>query len=88
MKDPIQRAVEEICTQLAQDVSYKLGDMIESYPREFRPVVIAAVSACIKSRLTTMPDSDRQIYENVLAGMQVVSIPRSMDPRKKRGPTS
>ena len=88
MKDPIQKAVEEICTQLAQDVSYKLGDMIESYPREFRPVVIATVSACIKSQLTTMPDSDRQIYENALAGMQVVSIPRSMDPRKKRWPTS
>lgn len=88
MKDPIQKVVEEICQQLSQDVSYKLGDMIESYPREFRPVVIAAVSACIRSQLTTMPDSDRQIYENVLAGMQVVSIPRSMDPRKKRGPAS
>jgi hypothetical protein len=88
MKDPIQKAVEEICAQLAQDVSYKLCDMIESYPREFRPLVIATVSACIRSQLTTMPSDDRQIYENVLAGMEVVSIPRSMDPRKKRGPTS
>lgn len=88
MKAPIQKAVEEICAQLAQDVSYKLGDMIESYPREFRPVVIAAVSACIRSQLTTMPDSDRQIYENVLAGIVVMSIPRSMDPRKKGGTTS
>lgn len=88
MKDPIQQAIETICQQISQDVSYKLGDMIESYPREFRPLVIATVSACIRSQLTTMPSDDRKIYENALAGMEVVSIPRSMDPRKKRGPTS
>ena len=88
MEDSIQKVVEEICQQLSQDVSYKLGDMIESYPREFRPVVIATVSACIKSQLTTMPAKDREIYDKLLDSMQVVSIPRSMDPRKKRGPAS
>lgn len=37
MEDPIQKVVEEICQQISQDVSYKLGDMIESYPRDLRP---------------------------------------------------
>lgn len=85
MKDPIQQVIEQMCQQISQDVSYKLGDMIESYPREFRPVVIATVSACINSQLTTMPPEDRKIYDGLLASMEVVSIPRSMDPRKKGG---
>lgn len=83
--DPIQEVVEKMCNGVAQEVSYKLGDMIVSYPRFLRPVVIATVQACINSQLGTMPEEDRRIYDKALAGMQVVSIPREFDPRKKGG---
>jgi len=83
MKDPIQQAIETMCQQISQDVSYKLGDLIASYPREFRTVAIATVTACINSQLSTMPDDDRVIYDGLLANMEVVSIHSVMDPRKK-----
>lgn len=83
--DPIQEVVEKMCNSVAQEVSYKLGDMIVSYPRFLRPVVVATVQACINSQLGTMPEDDRKIFDKALAGMEVVSIPRELDPRKKGG---
>ena len=83
--DPIQEVVEKMCNGVAQEVSYKLGDMIVSYPRFLRPVVVATVQACINAQLGTMPEDDRKIFDKALAGMNVVSIPREFDPRKKGG---
>lgn len=83
--DPIQEVVEKMCNSVAQEVSYKLGDLIVSYPRFLRPVVVATVQACINSQLGTMPEEDRKLYDKALAGMEVVSVPREFDPRKKGG---
>ncbi len=81
-------AIEELCNQISQDVSYKLYDLMMSYPDVVRPLAMATVQACITSNLQTMDKSTRDLYETALSKMCVVTIPQSMDPRKKRGPAS
>lgn len=76
---------EAFVNALSQDVSFKLGDMILSYPPILRPLVLATVQACLNAQMGSMPDKDRELYEASLSKMTVVTIPQSMDPRKKGG---
>ena len=82
------KMVEEIITKLSQDVSYKLSDLILSYPEPLRAVAMATVTACISSNLPTMPKAERELYETVLGKMVVATIPPALDPRKWGGPRS
>ena len=82
------KMVEEIITKLSQDVSYKLSDLILSYPEPLRAVAMATVTACISSNLPTMPKAERELYETVLSKMVVATIPLALDPRKWGGPRS
>ena len=80
-----QEMVEALCNKISQDVSFKLGDMILSYPAFLRPLVIATVQACLNAQMGTMPETDRQLYDAALQKMTVVTIPAAMDPRKGGG---
>ena len=80
-----QEMVETLCNKISQDVSYKLGDMILSYPTFLRPLVVATVQACLNANMVTMPDHDRELYEAALAKMTVVTVPPDLDPRKGGG---
>ena len=81
-------AIEELCNQISQDVSYKLYDLMMSYPDVVRPLAMATVQACITSNLETMSKPTRMLFDTALNKMCVVTVPPEMDPRKKRGPTS
>lgn len=80
-----QKMVEALCNRISQDVSYKLGDMVLSYPSFVRPLVIATVQACLNAQMGTMPAKDRELYDAALAKMTAVTIPAAMDPRKGGG---
>jgi len=82
------KMVEEIISKLSQDVSYKLSDLILSYPEPLRAVAMATVTACISSNLPTMPKAERELYETALSKMVVATIPPALDPRKWGGPRS
>lgn len=79
---PDQNFIEDLCSKVSQRVSYQLADLIMGYPTFLRPLVIATVQACLNAQMSTMPSTDRQMYDAALAKMTVVTIPHTMDPRK------
>ena len=79
------KAIEEFVNRLSQDVSYKFGDLILSYPPALRAVALATVYACITANLGTMPQNEREFFEAAKARMVVMTIPPELDPRKHGG---
>ena len=80
-----QEMMEALCNKVSQEVSYKLSDMVLSYPRFLRPLVLATVQACLNAQMGTMPEKDRQLYDAALHKMVVATIPQAMDPRRGGG---
>ena len=80
--------ISELISQLSQDVSYKLSDLIFSYPEVARPLVMATLQACIGSSVNTMSAAARELYFAALEKMTVISIPKKMDPRNTGGSRS
>lgn len=83
-----EEAIERLCSQVSQDVSYKLYDMMMGYPDFLRPLAMVTVQACITSSREIMSESTRELFDTALSKMSVVTIPPAMDPRKKGGPAS
>ena len=79
------KAIETMINRLSQDVSYKFGDLILSYPPALRAVALATVQSCITANLGTMPKDERELFELAKDRMIVMTIPKEMDPRKYGG---
>ena len=79
------KAIEKMVNRLSQDVSYKFGDLILSYPPALRAVALATVQSCITASLETMPKDERELFEAAKDKMIVMTIPKEMDPRKHGG---
>ena len=79
------KAIEELVTRISQDVSYKFGDLILSYPAGLRALALATVQSCITANLETMPKEERELFEAAKDRMVVMTIPQEMDPRKYGG---
>lgn len=88
MKDSKDAIVEKILNDVSQEVSYKVGDIVMGYPAPPNIVALAALQSIVTASLPTMSKKQRKIFDAVLARTTVVSIPPSMDPRKKGGPRS
>lgn len=88
MSDFKNAIIEQIVNDVSQEVSYKVGDIIMSYPPPLDVVATAALQSIVTASLPNMNKKQREIFDMVLARTTVVSIPPSMDPRKKGGPTS
>ena len=80
--------VEQTCNRICQKVSYRISDLILSYPDFMRPMVIGTIRACMEAQLKTMPAEERELCDLVLEKMEVISVPEAVDPRKKGGPAS
>ena len=81
----INKFINKTIEQIAQDVSYKFGDLVMSYPAPFRVLVLAVVQSCITANLGTMPQNERELFEAAKAKMVVMTIPPELDPRKYGG---
>lgn len=79
------KAIEELVNRISQDVSYKFGDLVMSYPEGLRALVMATVQSCITANLGTMPKEARELFEAAKSRMVVMTIPAEMDPRKYGG---
>lgn len=79
------KAIEEFVNRLSQDVSYKFGDLVMSYPEGLRALVMAVVQSCITANLRTMPKEQRELFEAAKSRMVVMTIPAELDPRKHGG---
>lgn len=78
-------ALTAMISAVSQRVSFQIADLICSYPEPLRPLAMATVSACIASELATMPKAAKEMYDLALPKMQVITVPRSWDPRKGGG---
>lgn len=79
------KAIEIMVNRLSQDVSYKFGDLILSYPPALRAVALATVYSCVTANLQTMPKGERELFELAKDRMIVMTIPQELDPRKHGG---
>ena len=77
--------IEIMINRISQDVSYRFGDLVMSYPNGLRALVMAVVQSCITANLGTMPQNDRELFEAAKAKMVVMTIPPELDPRKYGG---
>lgn len=76
--EPIIKRLEAF----SQDVSYKFGDYIMSFPPVLRTVALAVVQSCITAGIRTMPDSDRELFNAFISKTAIVTIPYELDPRR------
>ena len=79
---------EEIAKRFAQDFmqefSYKLGDLVNSYPEQAR-VFCVAVMKCIAAALEAQFGSlDRELLEVLTENTTALLLPSELDPRKNR----
>lgn len=79
------KTLQVIINQVSQDVSYKFGDLILSYPPALRAVVLALAQSCITAELGTMSKSGKELFEIAKNKMIIMTIPQEMDPRKYGG---
>ena len=79
------RIIETMINRISQDVSYKFGDLVMSYPEGLRALVMAVVQSCITANLGTMPKEERELFEAAKSRMVVMTIPAELDPRKHGG---
>lgn len=79
------KTLQLIINRLSQDVSYKFGDLILSYPPALRAVALATAYSCITANLETMPKGARELFEAAKDRMVVMTIPQEMNPRKYGG---
>ena len=79
------KIIEAMINKISQDVSYKFGDLIMSYPLGLRALALATVQSCITANLGTMPPEERKLFEAARDRMVVMTIPEELDPRKYGG---
>ena len=79
------KTLQLIINRLSQDVSYKFGDLVMSYPESLRALVMAVVQSCITADLGTMSKGERELFEAAKSRMVVMTITAELDPRKYGG---
>lgn len=84
MSEPIDlaRAAAQV---LMQNVSYQLGDIINQYQAELRPFVMAVVKSILEVETAAFSEEDRKLYDHLVGRTVMMTLPKSMDPRKEGG---
>lgn len=84
MGEPID-IVKAVVETLMQDVSYKLGDVINQYPSALQPYVVAVLRSIHDALLATFSEDDRKVYDHLISKTVLMTLPKSMDPREEGG---
>lgn len=84
MGEPIDIA-RAAAQALMQDVSYQLGDVINRYPAELRPYVMTVLRSILAAELAMFSEEELELYEHLVERTVMMTLPKSMDPRKKGG---
>ena len=80
--DELNDLRREILHKFMQKVSYDVGDLIMRVPRSIRPAAVAVMQAWVSAEVATMPAEDREIYDETIKRLEIVTLPTEMDPRK------
>ena len=81
----INKFINKTIEEIAQDASYKFGDLVMSYPAPFRTLVLAVVQSCITANMATASETEKQIFETVCKKSTITMLPVALDPRKFGG---
>ena len=81
MKDLLHELIETVL----QSVAYKLGDLINDYPKELQPMVLAVIRIIIDSLEKLLDDDERTIYDHVMQKSELTILPTALDPREPDG---
>ena len=84
MGEPIDMA-KALAEALMQDISYQLGDVINQYPAALQPYVMAVLRSILAAVLATFSEEDLKLYEHLVERTVMMTLPKSMDPRKEGG---
>ena len=84
MSEPIDMA-KALAEALMQDISYQLGDVINQYPAGLQPYVMAVLRSILAAVLASFSEEDLKLYEHLVERTVMMTLPKSMDPRKEGG---
>ena len=69
-------------TDICQEVSYAIGDLVMSYPGPLQTIVLAVISCCVESEVTNMTESARELYDTIRNRTVITTLPATLDPRR------
>ena len=75
--------IKKVIERTAQDVSYRLGDLIRSYPPTALPIVVGVISAVTDALIDQMTDTEKQVVKCLKEDSEIVVLPSAFDPRKQ-----
>ena len=84
MGEPIDLA-RAAAQALMQDVSFQLGDVINQYSAELQPFVMAVLRSILEAVTASFSEEDRKLYDHLVGRTVMMTLPKSMDPRKEGG---
>lgn len=79
-EEDLATAVKQL---IMQDASYKLGDIINSYPPEVHVLVLVVMQRLVDTIKPMMSESDRELFDRLLLHTNVITAPTALDPRKQ-----
>lgn len=78
-----EQLVKKIIELTAQDVSYRLGDLIRNYPPTALPIVVGVIRAVTDALIDQMTDEEKQVVKCLKEDSEIVVLPSAFDPRKQ-----
>lgn len=85
-KEEILREAERVIGTLAQQASYEIGDLLNGWSRETRPICLSVMQSVINGLLLQMDEKDRKLFNHLVAHTEMQMIPAIFDPRKSGNP--
>ena len=77
------REAERVVGALAQQASYEIGDLLNGWSRETRPVCLAVMQSVINGLTALMDKQDRKLFDHLVAHTEMTMLPEAFDPRKR-----
>ncbi len=75
--------IKKVIERTAQDVSYRLGDLIRSYPPTALPIVVGVISAVTDALIDQMTDQEKQVVKCLKEDSEIIVLPSAFDPREQ-----
>lgn len=74
---------KKIMELTSQDVSYRLGDLIQSYPPSALPIIVGVIRAVTGALVEQMTEAEKIVVHSIEDGSEIVILPSVFDPRKQ-----
>lgn len=76
------REAEKRIQKLAQKASYQIGDLVNRWPSNTRPICLAVMQSVLNGLVPLMDEADRKLFNQLVAHTEVTMLPAAFDPRR------